>query len=85
VKQLRNKIHYILLTGCWCISVRVYIRNFRAYVREIVKLMVPDDLGYVNQLNNVLFDGRVCLSKMIEGPVCDVSAAATANVEIKNT
>jgi len=49
--------------------------------------MVPDDLEYVSQLNNVLFDGRLCLSKMIrvEGPVCDVSAATAANAEIKNT
>ena len=39
----------------------------------------------VKGLNSVLFDGRVCLSKMTEGPVCDASAAATVNAEIKNT
>jgi hypothetical protein len=61
------------------------IHNFRAYIREIVKLMVPDDLGYVSQLSNVIFDRRVCLSKMVEDAVCDASAAATANAEIKNT
>ena len=47
--------------------------------------MVPDDLGYVSHLNNFLFDGRVCLSKMVEDPVCDASAVATTNAEIKNT
>ena len=61
------------------------ICTFRAYVQEIFKLMVSDDLGYVSQLNNVLFDGRACLSKMIEGPVCDANAANTANAEIKYT
>ena len=60
-------------------------RTLLAYVQEILKLLVPDDLGYVIQLNNVLFDGQVYLSKMIEGLVCDASAAATANAEIKNT
>jgi len=50
MKQLRNKIYYILLTGCWCVSVGVCTRNLRAYVREFVKFMVLDDLGYVSQL-----------------------------------
>jgi hypothetical protein len=41
--------------------------------------MVSDDLAHASQLNNVLFDGLECLSRMIEGPVCDANAAATAN------
>jgi hypothetical protein len=61
VKELRNKIYYMLLTGCWCMSVGDCMHTFGAYVREIVNLMVPDDLGYVSQLNNVLFDGRACV------------------------
>jgi len=78
-------MYYILLAGCLCVSVDASTRPFRAYVREIFKLIVPDDLGYVSQLSNVLFLGRICLSKMTEGPVCDANAAATTNAEIKNT
>jgi hypothetical protein len=84
MKQFSNKIYYILLAGCWCVSVGIFTCAFRAYVREIFKLIVLDGLGYVSQLNNVLFDGRISLSKMTENPVCDVNASATTNAEIKN-
>ena len=84
MKQFSNKIYYILLAGCWCVSVGIFTCAFRAYVREIFKLIVLDGLGYVSQLNNALFDGRISLSKMTENPVCDVNASATTNAEIKN-